>query len=68
MYVDHERLDEEEEKRSVFSSYLRKERPFVLFKFQTVDDETFHGFGAVTVQLAEVWGQVASTHHENDLE
>lgn len=35
-------------------SHLRKERPFVLFEFQTVDDEAFHGLGAVAVQLAEV--------------
>ena len=47
--------------------YLREERPLVAFELQAVNDEPLHGLGGGTVHLTEVWGQVATPDHEEDL-
>lgn len=48
-------------------SHLREEGPLVLGLLDAVGHQPFHGLGAVLVELAEVWGQIASSHHEDDL-
>lgn len=46
---------------------LREERPLILGLLDAVSHQPFHGFGAVLVELTEVWGQIASSHHEDYL-
>lgn len=51
----------------VENRYLWEERPLVTLELQAVDDESLHGLGRRAVQLSEVRGQVAASHHEDDL-
>lgn len=48
-------------------AHLREERPLVLGLLDAVGHQPFHGFGAVLVELTEVWRQIASSHHVDDL-
>lgn len=48
-------------------SHLREERPLVLGLLDAVGHQPLHGLGTVLVELAEVWRQIASSHHEDDL-
>lgn len=48
-------------------AHLREERPLILGFLDAVGHQPFHGFGAVLVELAEVRGQIASSHHEDNL-
>jgi len=47
--------------------HLREEGPLVFGLLDAVDHQPFHGFGAVFIELAEVRGQIASSHHEDNL-
>lgn len=47
--------------------HLGEERPLVFGLLDAVGHQPLHGFGAVFIELAEVWGQIASSHHEDDL-
>ena len=47
--------------------HLREERPLVLELLDAVGHQPFHGFGAGLVELTQVWGQVSSSHHEDNL-
>lgn len=49
------------------TAHLREERPLILGLLDAVGHQPFHGFGAVLVELAEVWGQIAPPHHVDDL-
>jgi len=49
------------------SSHLWEQGPLVPLELQTVNDEPLHGLGRGAVHLAEVRGQVATAHHEDDL-
>lgn len=48
-------------------SHLREERSLLSLLLQTVSHQSLHGLGAVAADLTEVWRQVPSAHHENDL-
>lgn len=48
-------------------THLWEQRSFFPHFLQTICYEPLHGFGAVLVQLAEVWGSIAPANHENDL-
>lgn len=49
------------------ATYLRKQRSFFPNFLQTICYEPLHCFGAVLVQLAEVWRSISSANHENNL-
>lgn len=49
------------------TAHLREERPLILGLLDAVGHQPFHGFGAVLVELAEVGGQIAPSHHVDDL-
>lgn len=49
------------------SAHLWEKRPLVLGFLDAVGHQPFHGFGAVLVELTEVWRQIASSHHEDNL-
>lgn len=49
-------------------AHLGEERPLVLGLLDAVGHQPFHGFGAVLVEFTEVRGQIASTHHEDNLQ
>ena len=48
-------------------AHLREERPLILGLLDAVGHQPLHGFGAVLVELTEVWGQIASSHHVDNL-
>lgn len=48
-------------------SHLREERSLLSLLLQAVSHQSLHGFWTVAAHLAEVRGQVTSTHHEYDL-
>lgn len=48
-------------------AHLGEERPLVLGLLDAVGHQPFHGFGAVLVEFTEVRGQIASSHHVDNL-
>lgn len=48
-------------------SHLREERPLLSLLLQAVSHQPLHGLWTVAADLAEVRGQVTSSHHEYDL-
>lgn len=48
-------------------AHLREEWPLVLGFLDAVSNQPFHGLWAVLIELAEIWGQIASSHHEYNL-
>lgn len=46
---------------------LGEKRPLVLGLFDTVSHQSLHGFRTSLIQFTEVWRQISSTYHENDL-
>lgn len=49
-------------------AHLGEERPLVLGLLDAVGHQPFHGFGAVLVEFTEVRGQIASSHHVDNLQ
>lgn len=47
--------------------HLWEEWPLILGLLYAVSHQPFHGLGAVLIQLAEIWGQIASSHLEYNL-
>lgn len=48
-------------------SHLREERPLLSLLLKAVSHQPLHGLWTVAADLAEVRGQVTSSHHEYDL-
>lgn len=50
-----------------YPAHLGEEGPLFPLKLEAVRQQAPHGLGAVAGDFAEVWRQIATAHHEDDL-